>query len=81
MQSSNNSVLSHAGSSSEMNVQQVSSGIPSSGPARESGRSLALEETAAETAAHEGRDLTLPGLDHLKLPLLVGTAFIYILFH
>lgn len=73
--SSNNSVLSHAGSSSETNVQQVSSGILSSGPARESDRSLVLEDTAAETAANEGRDLTLPSLDHLKLPLLVGTVF------
>ncbi|XP_047954690.1 membrane protein of ER body 2-like isoform X2 [Salvia hispanica] len=59
------------GSSSETNVQQVSSGILSSGPARESDRSLVLEDTAAETAANEGRDLTLPSLDHLKLPLLV----------
>ncbi|XP_042017858.1 membrane protein of ER body-like protein isoform X1 [Salvia splendens] len=56
------------GSSSETNVQQVSSGILSSGPARESGRPLVLEDTA-----HEGRDLTLPGLDHLKLPLLVDS--------
>ncbi|XP_042011464.1 membrane protein of ER body 2-like isoform X1 [Salvia splendens] len=62
------------GSSSETNVQQVSSGILSSGPARESGQSLILINTAAETAAHEGRDLTIPGLDHLKLPLLVDNT-------
>ncbi|KAL1539821.1 membrane protein of ER body 2-like isoform X4 [Salvia divinorum] len=74
------------GSSSETNMQQVSSGILSSGPARDSSQQpLVLQDTAspartperllgttAETAAHEGRDLTLSNLDHLKLPLLVG---------
>ncbi|XP_057800606.1 membrane protein of ER body-like protein isoform X2 [Salvia miltiorrhiza] len=73
------------GSSSETNVQQVSSAIPSSDPAHESGLPLVLQDTGSPTRApeqlegttgktntHEGRDLTLPDLYNvLKLPLLV----------
>ncbi|XP_047981047.1 uncharacterized protein LOC125222460 isoform X3 [Salvia hispanica] len=60
------------GISSETNVQQVSSAIPSSSPARVSGQPLVLQDTAPPARAPAQLEgTTADEIQDLKLPLLV----------
>ena len=62
-------------------MQQVSSAIPSSSPARVSGQPLVLQDTAPPARAPAQLEgTTADEIQDLKLPLLVGIVFFNYIF-